>query len=320
MTRTHIALLALLILVGTFFALMSVRQTAVIPATDVDKSRTADSDQPAQNTPSISAASKNANQQVRQPLPPSGTPINTVYDSLISRGKNGDAAAAMRLYRDLSQCAVRKAKYEQVARLAFPGQSDVDASGVARPDIVNQNLHALDASDALCKDIPDSAIASRGGQLLQAALDGDTSAMVCYSMSTQDRGPPFLSNQWFDYADQWAREAPFFAQKAFNAGQSDVIPLLIDAYTPNSPATMKNYQFSELTAPDARTAYGLALLYQRVAPTSSAEAASNMVADLGKALSAEDRQWGDSFSTSNFPRFASNAGDAANAAPCFGGQ
>ena len=251
-----------------------------------------------------------------QPLPPPDTPLSNIYSDLLARSNAGDANAAMRLFSDLTKCKSREKKMSQVNHLSFPSKDN--GEGIAHPQLVDKDLRDLEAADRLCKDISNTAIETRGDQLRQAALDGDAEAMVCYSMSTADVGPNYLTNSWFDYADRWIQEAPSFAQKAFEMGQADVIPLLIDAYTPSDPSSMKNYQFSELISPDAQKAYGLALLYKRLVPSSSIDAAESIASRLGANLSLGQRLSAQQFADATWPKFAQSAASEKNIGPCFG--
>lgn len=286
--------------------------------------RPASGQQPAQISKDIQPAAISGNIQktainqfphpTSSPLPPADTPLATVFSDLQSRARSGDAAAAMRLFKDLSRCNARRYHIQQINRLSL----SKDSTEIARPDIVAKDLNDLDASDGLCKDVSAAAIDNRGEQLRQAAQDGDPEAMVCYSMSTVDSAPPYLSDSWFQYTQRWINEAPAFAQQAFAMGQADVIPVLIDAYAPPVPETMKNYDLAQVVEPDAAMAYGLALLYKQVAPASAMQSADNILEDLGKNVTEDQKRWANEFANSNIAKFENNASRSSAAAPCFG--
>lgn len=260
------------------------------------------------------------NQAHSTALPPADVPLASIYNDLSSRAKDGDGNAAMRLFSDLTKCKNRNKLMAQVNHLSFPGGKNSANGGVAHPELVDKNLKYLNSTDSLCAGVKDDAIEARGDFLRQAALDGNSQAMVCYAKSTQEVGPDYLTNSWFDYADRWIQEAPYFAQQAFERGQADAIPLLIDAYVPEDPSSMKRYQFNELVSPDIKTAYGLALLYERlVPPASAASVEAGKMADLLKSkLSPGEQLEAEKFADANWPNFEKSAGSEKNVDPCFG--
>jgi hypothetical protein len=256
-------------------------------------------------------------------LPAEGTPLAKTFDQLVALASAGDSPSAMRLYSDLTRCSSRAKQLRLVNHLSFPNQRS--SEGVINPgaaevkitELTGKVLDKLDASDQFCEGVGEDKLERRGEILRQAALDGDPEAMVCYAMSTLDVGPKYLSDAWFDYAQRWSQEAPDFAIRAFDSGQADVIPLLIDAYAPNNADTLRQYQFSELVQPDPSMAYRLAVLFQRLSSKGvEARAAAAQVAVLRNNLSPAQISSADAFVNAMWPKFSASAGDAQGHVPC----
>lgn len=250
-------------------------------------------------------------------LPPDGTPIASSYDQLRASALNGDARAAIRLFTDLEKCKKRQLQLRTVN--LFKPQDDVAGAPTGTSqmaDLTKASLDALDATDALCRDVTNTQVETRGDNLRLAASLGDTEAMVCYAMTTLDSGPQYLSAEWFDYAQQWKIEAPSFVQRAFDAGQPDVLPLLIEAYAPQDNSIQKTFQYSDLVDPNQSMAYGLALLYEKLVPAESVQMASLQAKRLSAGLTEEQIRDAQSVAEAAAPQFAARARDAKNAIPC----
>lgn len=263
--------------------------------------------QAAQAAPSVKTAVP------QSALPPSNTPIKTIYADLAQRAQDGDAAAAMRLFTDLQRCSARATAAQLLAMT--PTSSDAPTVGPI--------LDRLDATDSLCAGITDAQIGKRGELLRDASLAGDASAMVCYAMSPNDFGPKFLSSEWLVYADRWRDEAPAFAAQAFASGQADVISLLFDAFDQRVSYTdgfsFTSYAFGGLVAPDAEAAYAYALLYEKVAPSTDATRAWRRVQSARAGLTSAQIEAAETFAAAQAPRFSSQAGSRENLLPCGAG-
>jgi hypothetical protein len=250
------------------------------------------------------------------PLPPSGTPIVQIQDALAQRAQTGDIAAAMRLFGDLQHCRSRSTAS---ALLDFAAKNKETPSFPEMRAATERVLNWLDVTDSLCNDVTAAQIDGRGEWLRDAALAGDDEAMVCYAMSPNDFGPPFLSAEWFDWTERWRNEAPAFVAQAFADGQADAIALLLDAYErPWSVdgIRMTTYQFGGLVAPDPQLAYAYALLNARIAPAASQRHAQALVDSARDGLSASQIAAAQTFADAEAPRFASAAGDPRSVFPC----
>jgi hypothetical protein len=184
--------------------------------------------------------------------------------------------------------------------------------------LIDESLAQLDASDALCEGVTPEQIDARGEELRRAAVRGDAAALVCYAESTLSRSPKYLSNAWFDYVERWKVEAPEFARRAFDAGQANVIPILVDAYAPQIVDGRKSFEFSQLIAPDPRLAYAMTLLYARLVPEAEKGRVQASADGLAVGLTPNELDEAQRFVDREWPRFASQAGNVGNTEPCPG--
>jgi hypothetical protein len=256
-------------------------------------------------------------------LPAEGTPLSNTFDDLVRLSKAGSSAASMRLFSDLTKCNIRAAKVAVVDSYSFSPTADGGTAGSQQGtqelgqwgQVAKKALDELEASDQLCHGVTAAQINQRGEYLRQAALQNDPEAMVCYATS-YELGPKYLSNEWFDYASRWKQEAPFFAQKALDLGQADILQPLIGAFTPDDPNTLKTYRLTEAVKPNQQLAYALALLYQRLVPADQRKRAHQDVAKLSIGLQPEELVAAKNTAESLWPRFAHSSGDKRVTRPC----
>ena len=255
-------------------------------------------------------------------LPAEGIPLANTYDHLVRLSNAGSSAASMRLFSDLTKCKNRAAKMAFLNYYSFSPTVD-DRTVVSQPadglgpvrQAAKKSLDELDSTDELCHGITTAQTDQRGEYLRQAALQNDPEAMVCYATS-YELGPRYLSDAWFDYASRWQQEAPYFAQKAFDAGQTDILLPLIGALAPDDPDSHKTYRLSEVVKPNQQLAYALALLYLRLVPTDQLEQARQQAAYLSRGLHPDELAEARSTTDSLWPRFAHSRGDKRATTPC----
>jgi hypothetical protein len=261
-------------------------------------------------------------QSVRKetPLPPAGTPLSSTFDTLRRLSVAGGAKAARRLFDDLTVCSEREKNMRWLSSRTFSRSEGIRRFGPS-PFVdksIEESLAQLDASDALCDGVTPEQIDARGEELRRAAMLGDAAALVCYAESPLNRSPKYLSNAWFDYVDRWKVEAPEFARRAFDAGQANVIPLLVDAYAPQNGEGGKSFEFGQLIAPDPRLAYAMTLLYARLVPEAEKGRVQASADGLGVGLTSNELDEAQRFVDREWPRFASQAGNIGNTEPCSG--
>jgi hypothetical protein len=250
------------------------------------------------------------------PLPPPGTALAKIYDNLAARARSGDAMAAMRLLMDLQRCSGRRNNVFMMNVLddsLHTGHATGNETNAALKPI----LDGLDATDLLCAGITPEQIDRRGDWLRTAALNGDPEAMVCYAAWPNDFGPKFLSDAWFDWMQNWSKEAPEMAAQANAAGQADVVALFQEAYANNPITGQQNtmYPFGQLVQPDPILYVAYFDLYERLRPNSSGSARA---AELAKELALTPAQiaQAQAFADAQWPRFAAHAGERNNVIPC----
>ncbi|MEO8959033.1 MAG: hypothetical protein ABI304_08825, partial [Rudaea sp.] len=149
--------------------------------------------------------------------------------------------------------------------------------------------------------------------------DGDAEAMVCYAAMPNDFGPKYLTDAWFDWVQRWRIEAPQFTAQAYAAGQGDVVALFRDAYGENQHMMNERfsaYPYSYLVTPEPVLAAGYAMLYQRLAPASSADSGQYQVVSTQEKLTPEQIEQARDFADAAWPNFAAQAGLPGNLEPC----
>jgi hypothetical protein len=257
------------------------------------------------------------------PLPPPNTPLRGIYAELAARAHAGDTQAAMRLVYDLQRCQYRDALSTSTLAVADRMRAQAAPESAAQAEsmsgYLSRDLDHLDKLDALCAGITPGQIDARGEWLRLAAQEGDAQAMVCYAVAPFDFGPTPMSDAWFDWAEQWRKDAPIFVARAFAAGQADVVPLLRDAYDQGAllgDYRLTSYAYSQLVSPDPMLAYAYALLYERVAPQSGLESARRIAQTARTGLSDDQIAQAQRFADEAWPRFAAQAGLRSNLIPC----
>jgi hypothetical protein len=251
-------------------------------------------------------------------LPAPNTPLRSTFDELRTLSAAGDAKAAMRLFDDLTACSKRKRHMRGVNQLSFNRTERIQRFGPSTHNdkSIDQSLGALEVTDNLCEGITQEQIDMRGEALRRAALLGDPTALVCYAASVLYTGPEFLSDSWFAYAERWKSEAPEFARRAFDKGQANVVPLLLDAYMPQVGEGRKSFELSQLIAPNPQLAFALASLYARLVPESDMAAAQASAEGLRAGLTPKEIDAAEDFVLREWPRFESQAGSPKNLVPC----
>jgi hypothetical protein len=166
-----------------------------------------------------------------KPLPPPGTPIAQIVDSLKTRADAGDSRAACRLAVELLRCQ----HLEQSKAFETADGLPLDVSMARRG--------ALDAADRMaemeirkiqlgqqCQAVEPALIAKAAHYLASAARAGEPEAMLRYATGEHHgvlgelgfiRDPDF---------ERWRRDAPGMLLRAAQAGRVDAANALATAY------------------------------------------------------------------------------------------
>lgn len=187
------------------------------------------------------------------PLPPEGTPLATNLDDLAVRARAGDNAAAMRLVTDLQRCRNRKSAEHSIASNLAALKENVSNDKVAEfAEIAIELEQQAENIRELCDGANEQHLVTRGEWLVLAADRGDAEAMACFAAHPDSFAPPFLSDAWFDWAQKWRDQALPFALAAYAKGESEVLPLLADAYSGGlaKGISFANPTFAELVEVD----------------------------------------------------------------------
>lgn len=248
------------------------------------------------------------------PLPSENAPLADVLHELVGLSNSGSAAASIRLFRDLRKCDLRRGALSVLNGVYYhrPGQTDAEYEKQVTQKLehepeLKKALDQLNSTDNVCAGVSSDVIEARGEYLRKAALQNDPEAAVCYATS-YELGPKYLSDAWFDYAARWQQEAPYFAQRALDAGQPGILAPLIDAYMPADPNTTKSYSLSEAVGPNPMLAYALSLLYTRLAHGGELQQAQNNLVALSSQLQSSQIADAQQLANALWPRFQ-QAGD-----------
>ena len=194
-----------------------------------------------------------------EPLPPPGTPIAQIVDSLKARADAGDSRAACRLAIELLRCQ----HLEQSKAFQTADGLPLDVSMARRG--------ALDAADRMaemeirkiqlgqqCQAVEPALVAATAHYLASAARAGEPEAMLRYATGEHHgvlgemgfiRDPDF---------ERWRRDAPGMLLRAAQAGRLDAVAALATAYrTDGGP-------YSGLIPDDPMQGHAWALLESRL--------------------------------------------------------
>lgn len=186
-------------------------------------------------------ASIAANPGVAQKLPAPRTPLKYVFADLQARANAGDAAAAIRLYRDLNLCR----RYERMDRDNAKLSDELLSQAVdtmtpqqlknyrAQLDAVESRGQNLGGLRALCDGASADMLDSLVPNLQRAAQLGDAYARACYL----DRGPNYDPASLLDHPQRlgdYRRSAQQMIDTGIERGDWQVVSLLRGAYEPGA--------------------------------------------------------------------------------------
>jgi hypothetical protein len=178
-------------------------------------------------TPDLAAAAPP--RPARQPLPPPGTPIAQIADSLKIRADRGDSQAACRLAMELVRCQ----RLEESKSMQWFG---------GPPDVMLEQRGNLEAADRFaemqiraiellqqCQALDPALLAQAPAYLAAAARAGEPEAMLHFALGSHHGGSGgnFMADPDFD---RWRRESPAMLLRAAQAGRMDALSPLAFAY------------------------------------------------------------------------------------------
>lgn len=188
----------------------------------------ADDSAPA-DAPAPGSKSAKPGQTVQAPLPPPGTPIAQIVDTLKTQADGGDSRAACRLAMELLRCQ----QLEQAKSMQWEG---------GPPDMQLEKRGNLEMADRYaemqirtiqltkqCAVLDPALVAQASAYLASAARAGEPEAMLRYALGTHHGvgGLDFLADPDFD---RWRRDAPGMLLRAAQAGRMDAVHALGYAY------------------------------------------------------------------------------------------
>jgi hypothetical protein len=174
-------------------------------------------------------------------LPPPGAPLQNVYAELQARANAGDAAAATRLYRDLSLChrfgsidwANSQLADELLGERVDGMASDQLDNYRAQLEAIESRKRNVERLHTLCDGADAGMLASMVPNLQKAAQLGEEHARACYLAA----GPNYDARSLMDHPERlqaYRRSVPALLEAGLAAGDWKVVDILRDAYQPGA--------------------------------------------------------------------------------------
>lgn len=201
-------------------------------------------------------------------LPPPGTPLRQSFAELKARADAGDAAAASRLFHDITTCASVQRLNQMMPffanRLGDIGNAPAGGGqrGNGMLGMVQRGLDFADQNAALCGDIGAEQMAALVPATLQAAQLGDPQAADCYVGANLNTWPEVLNNP--GWVSDYKSNAMPLATAAVQQGDWSMVGLLASAY---AGGVRSNNLLHQVTGSDATLAYSYAKLMSLGQPT-----------------------------------------------------
>lgn len=252
-----------------------------------------------------------------RPMPPKGLPWSDVYDMLMERAEDGDAAAADRLYGDTLHCR----RYRSIA-----AQVNDEVSSYKQPDLSPAMLRYLDKRLAalereltlytsVCKGVDPKALKTALVPVVkQAAVLGNQAAQSCYVSGDLFRDDTYDDADHVAEKSDYAKLLPGFVVDGLHAGNWRTVRLMEDAYSEpmpqfNGPGTWLN----QVIKPDPLSNYSYLLLERRGMGASATQLFDDKLSDIVRSNKFSDakiaaaRAWADEtystyFAGSPFPK------------------
>ncbi len=169
-------------------------------------------------------------------LPAKGTPLKQIFADLKSRADAGDAAAASRLFNDVSRCHYAQSVNTDVAGIAKIALGE-NTSGMTAQQIeseeqmleaLQRQLAGVKESQALCDGIGRAELQQLVPVTLRAAQLGDNAAAECYVNGRALMGDGILDHP--EWLTQYKQNALAIAEQAIARGDGTMARELEGAY------------------------------------------------------------------------------------------
>ncbi|WP_394538406.1 hypothetical protein PRJ39_22140 [Lysobacter enzymogenes] len=179
-------------------------------------------------------------------LPPPGAPLRRGFAALQARADAGDAGAATRLYRDLSQCRrfvrlerdVQRYSDEVMAAAGGDGAAARSRQGSrAALEAAEANERVLDGLRAQCEGVDAAMLGALVPNLQTAALLGEPYARACYLA----RGPGLDAAGLLDHPERlsaYRGNARTLIERGIADGDWRVLEQLRGAYEPGADSLL----------------------------------------------------------------------------------
>lgn len=243
-------------------------------------------------------------------LPAPATPLAESFTDLLARTNRGDAAAASRLYRDLSHCMTAAAVIQADTRLAddvlarpAPGTSAEQQQSML--DFAQAKMETAARLKTLCDGVTDDMRRQLAPVALQAAQLGDAAARDCYV----HRGPMVNPQGMIDSPeslDQYRAQAPGLIDAAIAQGDWKMVDMLAYAYGPGSVTMLAG-----IVGHDPVQRYRYLKLFQLGADSSAEPRLERQLAEAASALGADQVAAADAWAQTTFEQHFSGSSTEA---------
>lgn len=238
-------------------------------------------------------------------LPPPGTPLKQSFAELKARADAGDAAAASRLFRDITTCASVQHLNQMMPFIANRLGDLGNAAGGGAPrgngmlNMVQRGLDFADQNAALCGDVGAEQMAALVPATLQAAQLGDAQAANCYVGANLNSWPDLLNNP--GWIADYKQNAMPLATAAVQQGDWAMAGLLASAY---AGGVRNNNLLHQVTGSDAALAYSYAKLMSLGQPANNTpnRGAANL-STLASQLSPDQLQSADAWAQNMYKQY-----------------
>lgn len=261
---------------------------------------------------SVAVRSASSRDGAAPALPPPYAPLVQNFGDLLARSNRGEAAAATRLYRDLTRCTTAEAVIQVAARVAERVLSTTPERGLdeAQKDRLDRAQREMDVASrlqTLCTGVTDDMLGHLASVTLRAAQLGSSEARDCYV----HRGPLANPKDLIDSPESlrlYRAEAPGLIEEALEDGDWKMVDMLAYAHWPGTKSLLAG-----LVGHDLGQYYQYLKLFRLGADAQSASRLDRQLDDAASSLDPERKAGADTWAQAMFERHFS--GFSTEAAP-----
>lgn len=202
------------------------------PATNAPESDRAAVDTPLQESPVPTGKPAFA------PLPPEDAPLGDIFDELKDRASAGDAAAASRLYRDLTRCRILGGwQAFSLDRASEVLARNPDGASEETLGMVQAQIDYAQRLEQRCGKLEPRMLDDIVPAMLRAAQLGDADARDCYVHRGPAQDLTSLAHHP-EFLDTYLRSAPMLVDAALAEGDWKMVDMLQYTYRVSHPGSL----------------------------------------------------------------------------------